>query len=221
MNHPGKLIVIEGLDGSGKATQAALLAEALRFRGERVLPITFPDYQSKSSALVQMYLAGEIGAADQVNAYAASGFYASDRYISYVTRWKKEHLAGHTIIADRYTTSNAAHQMSKLPLDEWDSYLEWLYDYEFNRLELPRPDIVIYLDMQPETSRRLLRHRYAENGGGGDIHEGDLRYLLACRQAALYAADRLDWRVIDCCLEDEPLPIDAVALKIRKILGLI
>lgn len=214
-----QLIVIEGLDGSGKATQAALLCKILENRGERVVPISFPDYQKPSSALVQMYLAGEIGEIDEVNPYAASTFYAADRYISYMTSWKRQYLEGYTIVADRYTTSNAAHQMAKLPEHEWDGYLDWLYDYEFAKMKLPAPDQVIYLDMHPDVSRKLMDNRYGGDASKRDIHEANLQYLIACRTAALYAANRLDWKIINCCHGDELLSINQVTEKIIETLN--
>ena len=134
----GKLIVLEGLDGSGKATQAKLLAKHLAAQGVPVQKITFPDYASDSSALVKMYLAGQFGQhPDDVNAYAASSFYAVDRYASYKTSWGSFYEQGGVIIADRYTTSNAVHQCSKLPQEQWEEYLHWLFDYEFRLLGLP------------------------------------------------------------------------------------
>lgn len=211
----GTLIVIEGLDGSGKATQARLLADYLLQSGKQAMQIAFPAYESKSSALVKMYLSGEIGTLEVVNAYAASSFYAADRYISYQTNWKNSYQAGHTIVVDRYTTSNAAHQMSKLPRAEWDDYLCWMQDFEYGRLGLPQPDMVLYLDMHPETSRRLLEKRYGGDEGKQDIHEKDLAYLLRCRQAALYAGEKLGWRMIPCCDGKEPLAIEEIARKIR------
>lgn len=214
-----KLIVIEGLDGSGKATQAELLARRLRESGRNVKQISFPDYSSKSSALVKMYLHGEIGGVDDVNPYAASLFYASDRYISYMTGWKKEYLAGHTIIADRYTTSNAAHQTAKLPREQWDAYLDWLYDCEFERVRLPRPDIVLYLDLPPEVSQGLLEKRYGGQPGDKDIHESNLVYLNQCRQAALYAAERLGWKVIACSEGGAVLPVELITDKIMQEIG--
>lgn len=218
MSGAGRLIVIEGLDGSGKATQATALRDALERRGDRVCKVEFPDYGSDSSALVRMYLAGEIGGPDQVNAYAASSFYAADRYISYQNKWKKEYLAGYTIVSDRYSTSNAAYQMSKLPREDWDDYLRWLEDYEYARLALPRPDVVIYLDMHPDTSRALILRRSEESGVGMDIHERDLAYLLRCRDAALYAAEKLGWRVIRCCDGARPYPVERIFHKIEGVL---
>jgi len=215
----GKLIVIEGLDGSGKATQTAALLRWMQARGEKAVQITFPDYESDSSALVRMYLAGEVGGVTEVNPYAASSFYAADRYISYQKKWKKQYLSGYTILSDRYTTSNAAHQMSKLPPGEWDGYLAWLEDYEYTRLCLPRPDRVVYLDMHPDTSRRLLQERSARLGEPMDIHEQNLSYLLGCRRAALFAAEKLRWNVVSCCDGGEPRPVEAVNRDIRRILG--
>ena len=123
----GKLIVLEGLDGSGKATQAKRLAAALAAEGRPVREITFPNYESDSSALVRMYLAGQFGEKpDDVNAYAASSFYAVDRYASFKSDWQAHFEAGGVLVADRYTTSNAIHQCVKLPEDEWDGFVEWL-----------------------------------------------------------------------------------------------
>jgi dTMP kinase len=157
-----RLIVIEGLDGSGKATQAALLAEGLRAQGEKVREISFPDYKSRSSQLVQMYLAGEVGPLEEVNVYAASGFYSLDRYISYQTSWKEDYAGGGVIVADRYTTSNFCHQMGRLSRAQWASYSRWLTEYEYERLGLPVPDLVVYLDMHPEASRRLIELRSSQ-----------------------------------------------------------
>ena len=214
----GKLIVIEGLDGSGKATQAERLRIWLEGRGEQVLKVSFPNYESRSSELVKMYLAGEIGGADDVNAYAASSFYASDRYISYETGWKKQWLAGYTIVMDRYTTSNAVHQMAKLPRGDWTSFLDWLWDYEFARMRLPAPDRVIYLDMEPEVSRELMRRRYGGDESRADIHERDLGYQLRCREAALFAADRLGWEILPCCENGGLIGIEDMSYKIQTLL---
>ena len=153
----GKLIVIEGLDGSGKATQAKLLAQHLASQGLPVREVTFPDYASDSSALIKMYLAGQFGSKpDDVNAYAASSFFAVDRYASYKTDWGRFYEEGGVVIADRYTTSNAVHQCSKLPPEQWEEFLHWLFDYEFHLLGLPAPDSVIYLQVDPAVSQRLM-----------------------------------------------------------------
>lgn len=193
----GKLIVVEGLDGSGKATQARLLSEALKKRNETVRMISFPNYNSPSSSLVKMYLRGEFGShPDDVNAYAASSFYAVDRYASYKKDWKDDYEAG-VVIADRYTTSNAIHQCSKLPKTQWDSYLKWLFQFEYNFLGIPAPDIVVYLCVEPEVSQKLLKERY---GGRDqrDIHEKDTEYLHRCYDAAKYCSKLLGWKNLEC-----------------------
>ena len=163
---PGKLIVIDGLDGSGKTTQSQRVAQALERRGTPVRLISFPDYAEESSALVRMYLNGELSdTPGGVNAYAASSFYAVDRYASFKKHWEKDYLAGHTILSTRYVSSNAIHQMSKLPENQWDEYLRWLSDFEYGRLGLPRPDRIIsvsytHLDVykrQAPASRSVCR----------------------------------------------------------------
>ena len=191
------LIVIEGLDGSGKATNAALLEGYLKQQGKTVKKITFPVYESDSSAPVRMYLSGQFGKKPgDVNAYATSALYAVDRFASYRTDWKSDLDAGAWVIADRYTTSNAVHQASKLEGRERDGYLEWLYDFEFDKMGLPRPDAVIYLDVPPAVSQKLIEGRYAGDNSKKDIHEQDVEYLEHCRSAALYAADKLGWHKI-------------------------
>lgn len=207
-----KLIVIEGLDGSGKATQAKRLVQQLAENNQPALGISFPDYHSESSALVRMYLRGEIGEADDVNAYAASAFYAADRYISYVQHWREPYLAGKIIVADRYVTSNAVHQMAKLPSSVWRDYLDWLVDFEFHRMQLPAPDIVFYLDTALETSQALLHKRYGGDAAKQDIHERNIGYLARCREAAHYAGNALGWTTIPCCDHHGGiLPIDTIA----------
>ena len=196
----GKLIVIEGLDGSGKATQAERLYETLRGRGIPVKKVSFPDYESPSSSLVKMYLSGEFGAhPDDVNAYAASSFYAVDRYASYKKGWKEFLDTGGIVIADRYTTSNAVHQCSKLPKENWDEYLNWLFEYEYKLLGVPEPTLTLYLHVDPEVSQRLMSGRYQGDEQKKDIHERDLEYLRQSQEAAGYCVDTLGWRVVECC----------------------
>ena len=217
----GRLIVLEGLDGSGKATQAGLLYEALCGRGEQAMKITFPNYESDSSALVKMYLGGAFGQdVNDVNAYAASSFYSVDRYASYKTLWGRFYHDGGTVIADRYTTSNAVHQCSKLPREEWDAYLAWLFDFEYRKIAIPEPDTVVYLDVDPEVSRRLLSERYHGDESKRDIHEADFAYLQHCRSAALYGAEKQGWHILSCTERGEMLPREVIAEKIRLALGL-
>ena len=208
----GKLIVIEGLDGSGKATQSKILCEKLIEKGFAAQRVTFPDYESNSSALVKMYLAGEFSSkAEDVNAYAASSFYAVDRYASYMTKWKNLYSDGGIIIADRYTTSNGVHQCSKLSADERKSFMDWLYDYEYNKIGIPKPDMVIYLDMSLEVSQKLMDKRYGGDTNKKDIHEKDKEYLLKSRQAAYFCAEYDGWVTIKCDNGESPRSIEEIA----------
>lgn len=195
----GKLIIFEGLDGSGKGTQTELACQSLRQKGYDPLKITFPDYESESSALVKMYLSGQFGQKpDDVNAYAASTFYAVDRYASYKTSWGAAYRNNSLIISDRYTTSNAVHQCSKLPPMHWDGFLEWLFDFEYKKLGLPAPDAVIYLAVDPDVSQRLIAERYNGDQTKMDIQEKDTEYLARSRAAAEYCARKLGWKRIEC-----------------------
>ena len=195
----GKLIVIEGLDGSGKGTQAEELVKNLAARGEPVRKISFPNYASDSSALVKMYLGGQFGTDPKdVNAYAASTFFAVDRFASFKQDWGGFYAQGGILVADRYTTSNAVHQASKEPEEKRAAFLGWLYDFEYNKLGLPKPDLVIYLDVPTDYTERLLRHRESETNTHADIHEQDLDYLASCRQCGKTAADYYGWTVIQC-----------------------
>lgn len=195
----GKVIVIEGLDGSGKATQSKLLYEALAAAGRSVRQVSFPDYDSDSSALVKMYLAGDFGSdPSDVNAYAASTFFAVDRFASFKRDWGKFYQEGGIVIADRYTTSNAIHQCSKLPREEWDGFLTWLFDFEFHLLGIPKPDKVIYLQVDPKVSQKLMSQRYHGDESKKDIHESNLSYLAKSAQAARHCAQTLGWETVSC-----------------------
>jgi dTMP kinase len=213
------LIVMEGLDGSGKGTQSRILYERVRSSGKKIMKVTFPDYDSPSSQLVKMYLRGDFGKeADAVNPYAASAFYAVDRYASFVMKWKKEYDGGTVILADRYTTSNIVFQLSKLPEEAWDPFLQWIEDFEYGKLALPRPDAVIYTDMPVEISQKLLSQRYQGDNTKKDIHESDVSFLERCRKAGLYAAQRLSWQVVRCWEGDRPRQVEEISKEIFEIL---
>jgi dTMP kinase len=167
-----------------------------------------------------MYLGGEFGSDPQsVNAYTASAFYAVDRAANYLRKWKTDYLSGKIVLADRYTTSNAYHQLQKLPESEWDAYLAWLEDFEYVKLSLPKPDCVIYLDMPIDVSQRLMTRRYAGDEQKKDIHEANIAYLKNCRIAALYAAEKLGWHVIECAEAGEPKPIGTIAEQVRLVVS--
>ena len=216
----GKLIVIEGLDGSGKTTQLNLLVNKLKQKNiKNIKQIKLPDYDSDSSSLVKMYLAGEFGKSpEDVNAYAASAFYAVDRFANYKTKWKADYENGTLIIADRYTTSNAYHQATKLPESEWKDYFKWLRDFEYNKLGIPEPGMVIYLDMPIEISQKMMTSRYNGNEEKKDIHEANVEYLQHCRKAAKAAATQLGWSVIDCADGDRPRSIESIGDEIENLI---
>lgn len=195
----GKLIVLEGIDGSGKSTQYERLCRRLDGEGTNFKSIVFPRYDQPSSALIREYLAGSYGSKpSDVNAYAASAFYAVDRFASFKTDWQDYYAGGGLVLSDRYTTSNACHQGSKVPEGERQEFLDWLYEFEFGRLGLPRPDLVLYLDVDLEISRRQMLERQRLTDTGADIHEKDLSYLAACLDAGRYACEHYGWERIRC-----------------------
>ena len=212
----GKLIIFEGLDGSGKGTQAALTAQKLRQRGVTLRQVTFPDYDSESSALVKMYLSGRFGQKpDDVNAYAASSFYAVDRFASYKTDWGAFYREGGLVLSDRYTTSNAVHQCAKLPPAQWDGFLNWLFDFEYKKIGIPEPDLVLYLAVDPEVSQKLLENRYHGDESKKDIQEKDREYMARSRAAAEYCARTLGWQRIECtCAGRAMRPVEEINAEI-------
>lgn len=202
----GKLIVIEGIDGSGKQTQSNLLYNALKAeKKDCIMKLSFPDYRCPSSEPLKMYLSGEFGSnAQDVSPYAASTFFGVNRFSSYKKRWERDYKAGKIIIADRYTTANAVHQASKLDDQDRNGFFEWLYDFEFNKLGLPKPDLVILLDMPAEASARLTENRRNKFTGSSqkDIHEKDFDYLKKSEITAKGAAQYLGWKIISCIKAD-------------------
>ncbi len=207
----GKLIVIEGLDGSGKATQAKLLYNALKNKGENIVQVTFPNYESNSSALVKMYLSGEFGTnVNDVNAYASSLFFGVDRYASFKTQWSTHYNDGGIVVCDRYTTSNAVHQCCKTPKEKWDEFLNWLFETEYEKIAIPKPDIVIYLDVEPSISQNLMTQRYKGSESKKDIHEKDVGYLNDSREVANYCANKYNWLIIKCTKDGKMRSIEDI-----------
>ncbi len=202
----GKLIVFEGTDGSGKSTQFELLCSRLTAENRSFRRLIFPQYSEPSSALLRMYLDGEFGPSpSDVNPYAASCFYAVDRYASWKKVWKKDYQKGGLVLSDRYTTSNAVHQASKLPPEQWKEFFNWLFDFEYDKMGLPRPDLVFYLDMPTAQAVENLRRRERATHTKSDIHESDTAYLALCRQTALAAAELYGWRRVACLAPDGTL----------------
>ena len=213
----GKLIVIEGTDGSGKSTQFRLLTEAVEQAGYEFRKLVFPQYKEESSALIRMYLGGQFGdKPSDVNAYAASAFYAVDRYASYKKVWGQWYEEGGLVLSDRYTTSNAVHQASKEPEGGRAEFLRWLYEFEYDKLGLPRPDLTIYLDVPTEYTEQLMRAREAATGTSADIHEQDLGYLATCREMGRTAAEYYGWTVIHCVRDGKMRSIEEIH---EEILG--
>ena len=207
----GRLIVIEGTDGSGKATQTGLLCQRLENMGRRVKRLEFPRYSQESSALVRLYLSGAFGSRpDDVNAYAASTFFAVDRYASYKQDWEEWYREGGLVVTDRYTTSNAVHQASKLEDGKRKEFLEWLFDFEYRLMGLPAPDIVLYLDMPTGVSEAMIKSRRGKTGAKGDIHEDDQEYLERCRVCALQVAEGQGWSLIRCGSDTGARPIEDI-----------
>ena len=207
----GRLIVFEGTDGSGKSTQFRRFCQAAEDRGLTYQKLVFPQYSEPSSALIRMYLGGEFGAHPQdVNPYAASAFYAVDRYASLKKVWGRFYEEGGLILTDRYSTSNAVHQAVKCSPAERPAFLRWLDEFEHDKLGLPRPDLVLYLDMPTQQAVQLLRSREAATHTQADIHELDTGYLAACRDCALEAARVLGWQVIPCMAGDRLRSIEEI-----------
>ena len=217
----GKIIVIDGLDGSGKSTQLEIIQKKLEEMNYNVKTISFPDYDSPSSALVKMYLGGVFGdKPEDVNPYVASSFYAVDRIGSYLMDWKKDYEKGTLILSDRYTTSNAVHQAGKLPGGARDGFLDWLFDYEYRLLSLPKPDLVIFLDMPFEHGRRLISNRSNKITGGmqKDIHENDAMHIQSAYENALYVAKKYGWKIISCVEDGKVRSIDSIHQEIYSLI---
>lgn len=214
------LIVIDGLDGSGKETQSRKLTDWLTTNDIPARRISFPRYGEKSAVLVEGYLRGELGDdPEDTGGYACATLYAVDRYWSYRTEWGQAYRRGDFIVADRYTTANAVHQCEKLPREQWDAFLDWLWDNEYNKMGIPRPDKILYLEMRPDLSERLIARRAETEGRQKDIHEADPGYLRRCYRAALYAAGYLGWTVIRCYEGDTIRPIDDIFAEILEKTG--
>ena len=195
----GKLIVLEGIDGSGKSTQFRLLTERLEKDALPIKKLVFPRYSEPSAALIKSYLAGDFGKnPGDISPYAASTFFFVDRYASYKSDWGEFYKNGGTIICDRYTTSNAIHQTAKLPVDEQEVFLDWLYDFEFRLMELPKPDLVLYMDIDLQTCMAQMKLRQENTNTSGDIHETHAEYLADCLSAGNLAADKLGWQRVSC-----------------------
>lgn len=211
----GKLIVIEGTDGSGKSTQFRLLTARLEAEQVKFQKLVFPQYSEPSSALIRMYLGGEFGSKpEDVNAYAASAFYSVDRYASYKKVWGKWYEDGGLVVSDRYTTSNAVHQAGKEPEEKRKDFLKWLYELEYDHMGLPKPDLVLYLDVPTDFTEMLLRSREAATGTHADIHEADTAYLRESRRMGRAAAEYYGWTLVSCVKDGKMRNIEDIHAEI-------
>ena len=216
----GKLVIIEGSDGSGKATQTEKLYQKLLLKKLMVKKIEFPNYKSPSSALVKMYLNGEFGTdPETISPYIASSFYAVDRYASYKKEWEAFYLEGGIILADRYTTSNMVHQAAKIDGDsERNKFIEWLYDFEYNTFGLPVPDYVVFLDMPPEFSLGLINKRASKSEDvKQDIHEADEHFLIKSYNNADRIASKYNWHKVSCINNGSLKTIEDIHEEVYKL----
>lgn len=205
------LFIIEGIDGSGKSTQIELLYNRLSQDGFKAKKLKFPMYEEESSGPVKMYLRGEFGQnPESVNAFAASSFYAVDRYSSFKKYWEQDVLDGTVLVSDRYTFSNVLHQSVKLPPSERVEFENWLFDLEYSKLGLPVPDKVFFLDVNPKTTSLNLSIRYAGDESKKDIHEKDILYLQKCYEVGIESCKRHGFTLVKCCSGNEMLPPDVI-----------
>ncbi|MGF6906662.1 dTMP kinase [Fusobacterium sp. PH5-44] len=224
----GKLIVIEGTDGSGKETQSNLLFDNLKKMGIKIQKISFPNYESPACEPVKMYLAGKFGKDPlSVNPYPISMMYAIDRYASFKEKWEEFYNDDGVIITDRYVTSNMIHQGSKiLDLDEKKIYLDWLCDLEYDKIKVPRADITIFLNMPIEKSFELMAERKNKITGESkkDIHEENRKYLEISYQTACDISTQYNWEEIKCMENNQLKTIEEIqeeiSEKVKKILFL-
>lgn len=215
----GKLIVIEGVDASGKATQTEKLYNRLLGEGYHTRRISFPDYNSDFSVPVKRYLAGDLGKnAEDVSPYAASLFYAIDRYASYKRDWGAFYREGGVLVADRYVTSNLVHQGAKIKGDK-QAFIQWLSELEYEKLELPKPDLVLFLDMPPACARRLMANRANKITGEQqkDIHERDPQHLDRAYNSAMEVASVAGWQIVSCARGEEIRSIDEIGEEIYQL----
>ena len=210
----GKLFVIDGTDGSGKQTQLGELKNRLDREKIDYRVVSFPNYDSKTSTLVKMYLSGEFGTnSKEISPYIASTFYAADRYATYQTELKEYYENGGLILADRYTTSNMIHQAGKIQdKEERDKFLKWLWDFEFNLYNLPIPTEVFFLNMPVEKSLELIANRDNKftHNSKKDIHESDKNHLMDAYSAACDVAKDYNWYEVKCVKDDKIRTIEDI-----------
>ncbi len=218
----GKLIVIEGTDGAGKSTQAPMAAEKMRRnnKNKEVCEVSFPRYDTPTGAVISEYLAGGYGDFGRDSAYGISAVYAFDRLASFKNDpWGRVYKSGGTVLATRYTTSNMIYQTAKLEKSEWGEYIDWLCEFEYEKLSLPKPDMTVLLDMPCDVAQRLMSRRYGGDEGKKDIHERNTAYLQLCRETALFAAERCGFIIIPCSENGEARSIQDIHRDIMAVIS--
>lgn len=195
-----KIIVIEGIDGSGKQTQSKLLTKYLESKNKSVTMQSFPNYESQSTGPVKLYLGGELSkTAEEITAYQSSVLFAVDRFCTMkilLQKIPKDSI----IVFDRYVSSNMLHQGGKIESREkLVEFLNWLDSFEYNTMDLPKPDMVFFLDMPPVKSMELAHQRSELKAGTKeDIHEKDKNHLLHAYNAGKFIAEKYKWNIINC-----------------------
>lgn len=224
IGHRGKLIVIDGTDGSGKKTQTALLLSRLQKEGYNALTLSFPQYGKKSAGLVEEYLNGKYGRPDEVSPYAASLFYALDRFdlSSDIRRALNERKI---VVTDRYVTANAGHQGGKIKdMSERKKFVSWMYHVEYDILQIPRPDLVVILHVPAEIGQELVLEKqqrlYLEKSKIQDIHEADFEHLKAAENSYIWLVRQFpkDHKIIECVEEGELLSPKAIHEKLWQVI---
>ena len=210
------LVVIEGVsDGVGKTTQINELYNKLINDGKDVIYHHFPSYGSIGASLVEEYLKGNLGKREDIGPYAISSFYAMDRFYTYHNELKEALDRGKIVLLDRYTTSNLIYQ-GALFEEEKDSFLEYITDYEYNRLGLKKPDLVIFLKLDRDFANTLRKNRNYD-GIDGDINEKDQNFLGKVYDNSLYVADKYNFKVVECSKEGVLRSIDDISREIYDV----
>ena len=213
----GKFIIIEGTDGSGKATQTALLLQRLKEDGYATETIDFPRHGEPSAKLVDLYLNGFFGEAAKIDPRFISSFYAIDRLLhkEKMEKWLSE---GKVVIGDRYVTSNIGHQGAKIKnLAEREKLFQWIYNLEYQEMVLPQPDLIIFLHVPTKTAVQLIEKKKKREYivvTNKDGHEKNIDYLKAAENSYLHAAKLFKWKVIECVENGQLLIIEKINDKI-------
>lgn len=209
----GYIVVIDGTDGCGKQTQSKELLKRLTEMGYKVKMQSFPNYDSQSSGPVKMYLGGEFGDVNSLDPYQASSLYAIDRLCTYNKDLKNFYEDGGILILDRYTQANMIHQAGKAKsMQEVDVLLDWLNDFEFGTLKLPKPDRVFFLDVPVEVSLKLMEERgIHKTGTVKDIHEQDPNHLKHAYNAGKYVGNKFGWDILECTNNGKLKSVEAIS----------